>query len=100
MPSATSTRLATLLVHAWQIYLGHKLDGRRDVRVVGAAVDVQAVNTVLMGTLVPTCSAKAAVVEVGGGSREGGPRLYRSNSTSRGRLRPTGRMSMLLRTGN
>lgn len=100
MPSAISTRLATLLVHAWQVDLRHKLDGRRDVGVAGAAMDIQAVDAILMGTLVQICLAKVEIIKVGGASREGALGWYRSNSTSRGRLHPTSRMSMLLRIGH
>lgn len=64
-----------------------------------AAVDVKAVDTVLMGALVQAWSAKV-VAEGRLSSREGVPVLCRSNSTSISRLHLTAHTSMPLGGGD
>jgi hypothetical protein len=45
------TNLSVLLVHAGKVDLGNEMDTGRLVGVVGAAVDLETVDTVLMRTL-------------------------------------------------
>lgn len=87
--------LAGLLINAWQVDLGYELDGGWHVGVVVAAMDVQAVDAILVGALSP----KQSVSSVADGmecSREVVPEWFRSNSTSTGRPRPLVRTNMPL----
>ena len=45
------TDLSCPLVDAGEIYLGDELHGRRRVRVVLSAVDIQAIDAILVGAL-------------------------------------------------
>lgn len=51
--SSALAYLASLLINTGQVDLGNELDRGRDVGVFVAAVDVEAVDTVLVGTLHP-----------------------------------------------
>lgn len=64
------------------------MDCRRDVGVLFAAMDVQTVDTILVGTLISKFSARL-VFERRIASREGVRGSFRSNLTLRGRRRPT-----------
>ena len=58
-----SPHLSSLLINTWQIYSRDKLDGRRKIGVVITAVDVDTVDTILMGTLCGVESASLAIPE-------------------------------------
>lgn len=45
--------LAGLLINTWQVDLGYELNGGWNVGVVVAAMDVEAVDAILMGALSP-----------------------------------------------
>lgn len=50
--------LAGFLVHTRQVNLGNKLNRRRDIWICIATMDVEAIDSVLVGALVSKCSAK------------------------------------------
>lgn len=57
-PDPGCAHLAGFLINTWQVDLRYKLDGGWDVGVVVATVDVQAVDAVLMGALMPDRSVR------------------------------------------
>lgn len=74
---------ASLLIHTWQVDLRYELNGGWDVGIVIATMDVEAIDTVLVGTLAQSCSVRS-VAEGIGAPREAVPGSFRSSWTSRG----------------
>ncbi len=89
------SHFAGFLIHAGQVDLGNELDRRRRVGVMVTAMDVEAVDTILVGALMPMRSAKD-VAEGTECAREVVPVSFRSSWTSTDHLRQIVRMSMPL----
>lgn len=89
------------LVNARQVDLGNELHSRRNIWIIVTAVNVQAVNAILMSALGEESLVDHSVLSSQPcDSHAGDPGLSHSNLTLTGRLHPRDRKSMPLTPGS